>query len=113
LYSPGCPGTHFVDQAGLELHLPLPPECWDYATMPGYKIFLNPILSYIVSRPTKFGQSQVKSAKPPQSMVARGSHILQPPWDPVICIPHLFVSILQASLIPPSPRRFPSTYVKE
>jgi hypothetical protein len=35
LYSPGCPGTHFVDQAGLELQagleicLPLPPECWD------------------------------------------------------------------------------------
>jgi hypothetical protein len=27
LYSPGCPGTHFVDQAGLELkiRLPLPP----------------------------------------------------------------------------------------
>jgi hypothetical protein len=25
LYSPGCPGTHSVDQAGL----PLPPECWD------------------------------------------------------------------------------------
>uniref|UniRef100_A0A8C8UFW4 Protein orai-3 n=1 Tax=Peromyscus maniculatus bairdii TaxID=230844 RepID=A0A8C8UFW4_PERMB len=27
-----CPGTHSVDQAGLELreiHLPLPPECWD------------------------------------------------------------------------------------
>jgi hypothetical protein len=44
LYSPGCPGTHFVDQAGLELrnspasasgvlgleiHLPLSPKCWD------------------------------------------------------------------------------------
>jgi hypothetical protein len=32
LGSSGCPGTHFVDQAGLELteiHLPLPPECWD------------------------------------------------------------------------------------
>jgi hypothetical protein len=31
LYSPGCPGTHSVDQAGLELriHLPLPPNCWD------------------------------------------------------------------------------------
>jgi hypothetical protein len=31
LCSPGCPGTHFVDQAGLELrnHLPLPPKCWD------------------------------------------------------------------------------------
>jgi hypothetical protein len=31
LYSPGCPGTHSVDQAGLELeiHLPLPPKCWD------------------------------------------------------------------------------------
>ncbi len=25
LCSPGCPGTHFVDQAGLELRLPLPP----------------------------------------------------------------------------------------
>jgi hypothetical protein len=26
------PGTNFVDQTGLELieiHLPLPPECWD------------------------------------------------------------------------------------
>jgi hypothetical protein len=22
LYSPGCPGTHFVDQAGLELRIP-------------------------------------------------------------------------------------------
>ena len=31
LYSSGCPGPHFVDQAGLELrnHLPLPPKCWD------------------------------------------------------------------------------------
>jgi hypothetical protein len=29
LYSPGCPGTHFVDQSGPELrNLPaLPPEC--------------------------------------------------------------------------------------
>ncbi|EDL24795.1 mCG147845 [Mus musculus] len=28
--SPGCPGTHSVDQAGLELILlPLPPKCWD------------------------------------------------------------------------------------
>ena len=28
LCSPGCPGTGFVDQAGLELrHLPL--KCWD------------------------------------------------------------------------------------
>ena len=26
---PGYPGTHSVDQAGLELRLPLPPECWD------------------------------------------------------------------------------------
>ena len=29
-YSPGCPGTHCVDQAGLELkeiRLPLPSEC--------------------------------------------------------------------------------------
>jgi hypothetical protein len=30
--SPGCPGTCYVDQTGLELTeipLPLPPECWD------------------------------------------------------------------------------------
>jgi hypothetical protein len=31
LYSPGSPGAHFVDQAGLnsEICLPLTPECWD------------------------------------------------------------------------------------
>ncbi|EDL00943.1 mCG146985 [Mus musculus] len=31
LCSPGCPGTHFVDHAGLklEIRLPLPPEYWD------------------------------------------------------------------------------------
>lgn len=31
LYSPSCPGTHYIDQqSGLELriHLPLPPYCW-------------------------------------------------------------------------------------
>ena len=29
--NPGCPGTHSIGQAGLELteiHLPLPPQCW-------------------------------------------------------------------------------------
>lgn len=32
LFSHGCLGTQYVDQAGLELieiHLPLPLECWD------------------------------------------------------------------------------------
>ena len=32
LCNPSCPGTHSVDQAILkltEIHLPLPPECWD------------------------------------------------------------------------------------
>ena len=32
VYSPSCPGTCFVDQAGLkliEIRLPLPPKCWD------------------------------------------------------------------------------------
>jgi hypothetical protein len=31
LCSPGCPGTHSVDQAGLnsEIHLSLPPKGWD------------------------------------------------------------------------------------
>jgi hypothetical protein len=34
LYSPGCPGTHFVDQAARlasnsEIRLSLPSECWD------------------------------------------------------------------------------------
>jgi hypothetical protein len=37
LYSPGCPGTHSVDQAGLELRkvrLPLTPKCWDQRHVP-------------------------------------------------------------------------------
>ena len=37
LYSPGCPGTHPVGQAGLkltEILLPLPPECWDQRRAP-------------------------------------------------------------------------------
>ncbi|CAO2589176.1 hypothetical protein LEMLEM_LOCUS5296 [Lemmus lemmus] len=32
VHCPGCPGTHFIDQTGLELteiHLPLPPKFWD------------------------------------------------------------------------------------
>lgn len=30
LYSPGCPGTYSIDQAGLQpTELPLPPEQWD------------------------------------------------------------------------------------
>jgi hypothetical protein len=29
LCSPGCPVTHSVDQAGLELRNLLPPKCWD------------------------------------------------------------------------------------
>jgi hypothetical protein len=28
LYSPGCPGTHFVDQAGLELRNPPASASW-------------------------------------------------------------------------------------
>ena len=43
LCSPGCPGTHSVDQAGLELTeicLPPCPECWDYRC-------LSPLPSYL------------------------------------------------------------------
>jgi hypothetical protein len=29
LYSPGCPGNHFVDQAGLELRNPPASASWD------------------------------------------------------------------------------------
>jgi hypothetical protein len=45
LYSPGCPGTHFVDQAGLELRNP-PASASQVlglkarATTPGYKAVL-------------------------------------------------------------------------
>ena len=44
---PGCPGAHFIDQAGLELTkicLPLPPKCWNWrhmAPLPGSKQFLT------------------------------------------------------------------------
>jgi hypothetical protein len=47
LYSPGCPGTHFVDQAGLKLRNP-PASASQVlglktcATMPGFKYFLFP-----------------------------------------------------------------------
>ena len=37
LCSPGCHGTGFVAQAGpevTEIHLPLPPECWDERCAP-------------------------------------------------------------------------------
>jgi hypothetical protein len=29
LCSPDCPETHSVDQLASEIHLPLPPKCWD------------------------------------------------------------------------------------
>jgi hypothetical protein len=43
LYSPGCPGTHFVDQAGLELWNPPASASWVLglkvcATMPGLSL---------------------------------------------------------------------------
>jgi hypothetical protein len=34
LCSSGCPGTHSVDQAVLEICLPLPRKCWDYRPAP-------------------------------------------------------------------------------
>lgn len=46
LPSPGCPGAHCVDQAGLELtknHPPLPFKCWDgRGARPYWTNFLNP-----------------------------------------------------------------------
>jgi hypothetical protein len=50
LYSPGCPGTHFVDQAGLELrNLPASASqvlglkaCTTTARLISYFFFLNP-----------------------------------------------------------------------
>jgi hypothetical protein len=46
LYSPGCPGTHFVDQAGLELRNPPASASWVLglkacAIMPGAGIFFE------------------------------------------------------------------------
>jgi hypothetical protein len=54
LYSPGCPGTHFVDQAGLELrNLPASASrvlglkvC---ATMPGFFCLLVGWLGFLVT----------------------------------------------------------------
>jgi hypothetical protein len=46
LYRPGCPGTHFVDQAGLELRNPPAPASGVLglkacATMPGSRLVLS------------------------------------------------------------------------
>jgi hypothetical protein len=46
LYSPGCPGTHSVDQAGLELRNPPASASWVLglkvcATTPGSRLFLE------------------------------------------------------------------------
>jgi hypothetical protein len=55
LCSPGCPGTHFVDQAGLELNLeirlPLPPECRDSRRAPP-----RPAPLVFVEGPTRGGR---------------------------------------------------------
>jgi hypothetical protein len=53
VYSPGCPGTHSVDQAGLELRNP-PASASQVlglkvcVTTPEGKEFLNKVLSYVV-----------------------------------------------------------------
>jgi hypothetical protein len=49
LYSPGCPGTHFVDQAGLELRNPPVSASWVLglkacATTPGLRTSFLPAL---------------------------------------------------------------------
>ncbi|GAB1295478.1 Sodium-coupled monocarboxylate transporter 1 [Apodemus speciosus] len=39
--SPGCPGTPYVDRSDLkltEIHLPLPPKCWDQAQLMPYLV---------------------------------------------------------------------------
>jgi hypothetical protein len=41
LCSPGCPGTHSVDQTGLEICLPLPPKCWDERRAPPHPAWLK------------------------------------------------------------------------
>jgi hypothetical protein len=52
LYSPGCPGTHFVDQAVLELRNP-PASASRVlglkacTTTPGLTLILKPILKYL------------------------------------------------------------------
>jgi hypothetical protein len=52
LYSPGCPGDHFVDQAGLELRNPPASVPWVLglkacATTPGSIFFLADIISLL------------------------------------------------------------------
>jgi hypothetical protein len=60
LYSPGCPGTHFVDQAGLELRDP-PASASRVlglkacATTPGYKSIFDD------SKTTSFMKELLKS----------------------------------------------------
>ena len=49
LCSPVCPGTHSVDQAGLrltEIHLPLPPKCWVFSTLPSHLLSYLELLNF-------------------------------------------------------------------
>jgi hypothetical protein len=62
LYSPGCPGTHFVDQAGLELRNP-PAYASQVlglkacATTPGFMLIFIPFIS--LTCPIALAQHQV------------------------------------------------------
>ena len=61
--SPGCPGSHSVDQTDLkltEIHLPLAPEFWNYRHAPSpsaAKTFDRSVYHCVLSCLTDFGDS--------------------------------------------------------
>jgi hypothetical protein len=59
LYSPGCPGTHFVDQAGLKLRNPSASASWGLglkacATTPSLQIDFRKLLLHVENKLFKF-----------------------------------------------------------
>jgi hypothetical protein len=86
LFSPGCPGTHFVDQAGLELRNPPAPAsrvlglkaC---ATMPGYSML--EILTVLILCGPSFsseavGQQPSRTKRAEVNMTARQVYFIVP-----------------------------------
>jgi hypothetical protein len=57
LYSPGCPGTHFVDQAGLG-HRNSPASASRVLGIKGVRHHARPLLRFLISKEIEYASDQ-------------------------------------------------------